>query len=152
MGKYVHVNENENSSVRGGMVRSGSDWFRLMVCTEVTSCYPGDRGIPLGCVLQFEMYFFIRTYFRTVYFIITNTRIVDSRKHNCSIGKNTKIFVTYWALVHLLSNVFCCMISPAFSILILRTLPPVFFLYGDCTRNHTVKKYNSYGVNFWQKS
>ena len=90
MGKYVHVNENENSSVRGGMVRSGSDWFRLMVCTEVTSCYPGDRGIPLGCVLQFEMYFFIRTYFRTVYFIITNTRIVDSRKHNCSIGKKYK--------------------------------------------------------------
>ena len=22
----------------------------------------------------------------------------------------------------------------------LRTLPPIFFLYGDCTRNHTVKK------------
>ena len=29
----------------------------------------------------------------------------------------------------------------------LRTPPPVF-VYGDCTQNITVKKYNSYGVNF----
>ena len=35
---------------------------------------------------------------------------------------------------------------------VLRTLPPCFFVIGDCTRNHIVKKYNSYGVNFWQKS
>ena len=32
----------------------------------------------------------------------------------------------------------------------LRTL--LDFLYRDCTRNHSIKKYNSYGVNFWQKS
>ena len=68
---YVHVNENENSSVCAGMVRSGSDWFWLMVRTQVTSCSPGDRAFPLGCVLQFKMYFFVRTYFRTYYFIIT---------------------------------------------------------------------------------
>ena len=30
--------------------------------------------------------------------------------------------------------------------------PPADFLYGDCTRNHPVYKYNSYGVNFSQKS
>ena len=28
----------------------------------------------------------------------------------------------------------------------------MIFLYGDCKRNHTVKKYNSYAVYFWQKS
>ena len=30
--------------------------------------------------------------------------------------------------------------------------PPLDFLYDDCTRNHTVNKYMSHGVNFWQKS
>ena len=34
----------------------------------------------------------------------------------------------------------------------LRTLPPLDLLYDDCTRKHTIKKYMSYGVNFWQKS
>ena len=34
----------------------------------------------------------------------------------------------------------------------LKDPPPLFFVYGNCTQNHTVKKYNSYGVNFWQKS
>ena len=34
----------------------------------------------------------------------------------------------------------------------LRTLPPMFFVYGDCTGNHTVKKYNSYRVNSCQKA
>ena len=30
----------------------------------------------------------------------------------------------------------------------LRTLPPLDLLNGDCTRNRTFLKYNSYGVNF----
>ena len=30
----------------------------------------------------------------------------------------------------------------------LRTLPQLDLLYDDCTRNHTIKKYMSYGVNF----
>ena len=34
----------------------------------------------------------------------------------------------------------------------LKDPPPVDLLYDDCTRNHTMKKYMSYGVNFWQKS
>ena len=33
----------------------------------------------------------------------------------------------------------------------LRTLPPLDVLNGDSTRNCNVLKYNSYGVNFWQK-
>ena len=33
----------------------------------------------------------------------------------------------------------------------LRNLPPLDFLDGDCTQNHTLLKYNSYRVNFWQK-
>ena len=47
--------------------RKGSVRFRLipidgtykgkMVRTEEMSCPPGDRGVPLGCVLQFEIYF-----------------------------------------------------------------------------------------------
>ena len=32
--------------------------------------------------------------------------------------------------------------------LLLRTLPPLDLLYDNCTRNHTIKKYMSYGVNF----
>ena len=32
------------------------------------------------------------------------------------------------------------------------TLPPMDLLHSDCTRNHTVLKYMSYRVNFWQKS
>ena len=34
----------------------------------------------------------------------------------------------------------------------LKDPPPPGFLYDDCTRNHTVLKYMSYGVNFWKKS
>ena len=74
---YVHVNENENGSVRARMdfdsnrklvyemVPIGSDWFLLMVRTEEMSCRPGDRGVPAGNVLQVEMYSFVRTYYRT---------------------------------------------------------------------------------------
>ena len=29
----------------------------------------------------------------------------------------------------------------------LKDPPRMFFVYGDCIRNHNLKKYNSYGVN-----
>ena len=56
------------------MVPIGSYRFLLMVhtvCTEVMSCQRVDKGVYPRCVLQFEMYIFVRTYFRTVYFVIT---------------------------------------------------------------------------------
>ena len=41
------------------------------VRTEVMSCQPVNKGVYPRCVIQFEMYIFVRTYFRTVYFILT---------------------------------------------------------------------------------
>ena len=64
------MNENENGSVGFGLIPIDGTYKVKMVRTEVMSCPPGDRGVPLGSVLKFEMYFFVRTYFRTVYFII----------------------------------------------------------------------------------
>ena len=50
-----------------------SDWVGLipldgryrgnMVRTEVMSCPPGDRGVPLGCVLQFIIHFCVHSSF-----------------------------------------------------------------------------------------
>ena len=33
-------------------------------------------------------------------------------------------------------------------LMLLKDVPPPGFLHGDCTRNHTEKKYRSYKVNF----
>ena len=70
--RYVHVNENENSSVRARMdfdsnqklvhemARIDFFWWYVqgnMVRTEVMSCHPVDRCVSLENVLWFEMYF-----------------------------------------------------------------------------------------------
>ena len=64
--------------------------FLLMVRTvrtEVMSCQPVDKvykSVYPGCVLQFEMYFFLRTYIRTVYVIITYLALIFIRIENCA--------------------------------------------------------------------
>ena len=60
-----------NGSVRFRLILIDGTYKGKMVRTEAMSFSLWDRGVPLGSVLQFEMYFFVRTYFRTVYFIIT---------------------------------------------------------------------------------
>ena len=68
--------EGERTMCRNGLVRFqlipiDGTYKGKIVRTEVMSCPQGDRGAPLGCVLQFKMFFFVRAYFRIFYFIIT---------------------------------------------------------------------------------
>ena len=59
---------------------------------------------------------------------------------------NKPEFGLYWIWLNILK-----IISQIYGYYYLRNLPPMDFLYSDCTKNHTVKKYNSSRVNFWQK-
>ena len=48
-------------SVRFRLIPIDGTYKGKMVRTEVMSCPPGDRGVPLGCVLQFIIHFFVHT-------------------------------------------------------------------------------------------
>ena len=84
----------------------------------------GDAAVRHS-TLEYELWFVQKVFDRTLKYIIRS-------------GTNLS-FIRHWEFYVQI-------------ILILRTPPSLLFVYGDCTWNHTVKKYNSYRVNFWQKS